>query len=210
MSATMTAPRRPVMRYHGGKWRLAPWIIANLPRHRVYVEPYGGAASVLLRKARSYGEVYNDLDDEIVNVFRVLRDPTAAADLERRLRLTPFARTEFVKSYEASSDSVEQARRTIARSFMGFGSASASGHNTGFRSNSNRTNTTPAHDWVNYPSALRGFVERMQGVVIENRDAIKVVEQHDNEKTLFYVDPPYPGSTRSGGNTYCQKGSATR
>ena len=206
MSATMTAPRRPVLRYHGGKWRLAPWIIENLPAHRIYVEPFAGAGSVLIRKPRSYAEVYNDLDREVVNVFQVLRDPESAGELERQLRLTPFARDEFAASYEESADPVEQARRTVTRSFMGFGSASASGHNTGFRSNSNRSHTTPAHDWSAFPDAIRAFVERLHGVVIENRDALEVIEQHDGKETLFYVDPPYPGSTRSGGNTYCQKG----
>ena len=83
--------KRPIVRYHGGKWKLAPWIIANMPQHRVYVEPFGGAASVLLRKPRAYAEIYNDLDGEIVNLFRVLRDATSAALLFAQVRLTPFA-----------------------------------------------------------------------------------------------------------------------
>lgn len=188
---------RPALRYHGGKWKLAPWIIGHFPPHRVYVEPFGGAASVLLRKPRSYAEVYNDLDGEIVSLFRVLRNPSQARELIRLLKLTPFARDEFELSYVIADDPIEQARRTIARAFMGFGSAAATGHKTGFRANSNRSGTTPAHDWANYPFKLMDIVERLQGVVIENRDAIEVIRQHDGPKTLHYVDPPYPEVTRS-------------
>lgn len=196
--STQEAPTRPVLRYHGGKWLLAPWLLEHFPRHRVYVEPFGGAASVLVQKRRSYAEVYNDLDLEVVNVFRVLRDPSSAAELERLLRLTPFARAEFLEAYEPAADPVEWARRTVIRSFMGFGSAAVNrDHRTGFRSNSNRSGTTPARDWVNWPSRLRGFVERLQGVVLENRPALEVIPQHDTSSTLFYVDPPYPFETRS-------------
>src|ERR1041385_943962 len=101
MSAVLktSIPTRPVVRYHGGKWNLAPWIISHFPPHRIYVEPFGGAASVLLQKPRSYAEIYNDLDQEVVNVFRILRDRKAARELERLLRLTPFARDEFCHSY---------------------------------------------------------------------------------------------------------------
>lgn len=195
MNAMLT---RPVLRWHGGKWRLAPWIIQHFPQHRIYVEPFGGAASVLIRKPRSYAEVYNDLDGGAVNLFQVLRDPEQSGRLIELLRLTPFARAEFAAAYDLADDPVEAARRLIIRSYMGFGS---DGHNrdvkTGFRANSNRSGTTPAHDWGNYPDALQIIVERLRGVVIECRDALDVMRQHDGPETLHYVDPPYMPETRS-------------
>ena len=189
-------PTRPLMRYHGGKWRLAPWIVEQFPEHRVYVEPFGGAASVLLRKQRSYMEVYNDLDDEVVNVFEVARD--RGDELVRRLELTPFSRTEFEKSYLPTPCPVERASRTVIRSFLGFGSDGVlSSHRTGFRSKSNRSGTTPAHDWRHFPEALKAIIERLRGVVIESAPALEVIERHDETRTLHYVDPPYVHSTRS-------------
>ena len=192
-------PRRPLLRWHGGKWLLADWLMAHFPPHRVYVEPFGGAASVLLRKPRAYAEVYNDLDGEVVNLFRVVRD--RGAELLRALELTPFSRDEFSASYEKASDSLEQARRTVARSFMGFGS-NAHNRATGFRSNSNRSGTTPAADWRHYPEALAATIERLQGVVIENRDAVQVMQAHDCAEALHYVDPPYVAATRDAGGDY--------
>lgn len=191
----MSSPRRPVLRWHGGKWLLAPWIIEHFPKHQVYVEPFGGAASVLLRKERSYAEIYNDLDCEVVNLFRILRSDDAKKLVEQ-LRLTPFCRDEFSEAYQPTDDALERARKLVVRSFMGFGS---NGHNrvTGFRANSNRSGTTPAHDWVNYPDSLETVVKRLEGVTIENRDALDVMTQHDAPTTLHYVDPPYVFDTRA-------------
>ena len=195
----VSSPERQMLRYHGGKWLLAPWIIENMPTHKVYVEPFGGAASVLLRKDRTYAEIYNDLDGELVNLFRVARDNGEA--LRTALELTPFSRVDFKESYEPTTDPLEQARRTVVRSFMGFGSNS---HNkaTGFRSNSNRSGTTPAHDWRNWPGCFGAIVERLRGVCIENRDACEVMLAHDSPKTLHYVDPPYVATTRDKGSDY--------
>lgn len=199
----MSDPSRPVLRWHGGKWLLAPWIISHLPTHRVYVEPFGGAGSVLMRKERSYAEVWNDLDGDVVNLFRVLRSSDAER-LVAELRLTPFARDEFSQSYETTDDPVERARRLCLRSFMGFGS---NGHvrRTGFRANSNRSGTTPALDWVNYPDALVAVIGRLAGVVIENRDAKQVMVAHDGPETLHYVDPPYLPETRDKGGDYAHE-----
>lgn len=188
---------RPVVRWHGGKWLLAPWIISHFPKHRYYTEVYGGAASVLMRKPRVYAEVYNDLDNHIVNLFKILRCPILAAELKKRLELTPFARTEFVESITLKDDPIEEARGMVIRAFMGFGS-NAHNYNvpTGFRANSNRSGTTPAHDWQHYPAALDFMVNRLKGVVIECRPAIEVLKQHDSKDTLHYVDPPYVHATR--------------
>lgn len=193
-------PRRPVLRWHGGKWLLAPWIIDQMPPHRTYTEAFGGAASVLLRKPRVYCEVYNDLDGEVVNLFRVLQRPPDAARLRELLLVIPFAREEYRKAFERTDDPVERARRLLVRSFMGFGSNS---HNvrrrSGFRSNSERSGTVAAHDWAAYPGALDLVVARFRGVVIENRPAELVLREHDRPGTLHYVDPPYPVSTRGDG-----------
>jgi DNA adenine methylase len=188
---------RPLLRYHGGKFLLADWIISFFPFHRVYNEPYGGAASVLLKKRRSYAEIYNDLDDEVVNLFRVCRE--FPNEIIRAIELTPYSRDEFELSYLDTSDSVERARRTVIRSFMGFGSGLQSSQRTGFRSNSNRSGATPAHDWVNYPDGLKLIIERLKGVVIENRNGIEVMIQHDSPLTLHYLDPPYKKDTRYKG-----------
>jgi DNA adenine methylase len=194
----MSTPKRPVLRYHGGKWKLAPWIISHFPPHRIYTEAYGGAASVLMRKPQCYAEVYNDLEGHVVNVFRVLQDPMQARELYRLLALTPFARKEFELAYMPAPDPIEAARRSIIRAFMGFGSAAHnSKHATGFRANSNRSGTTPAHDWVNYPNQIEAFTDRLRGVVIESRPAVQVILQHDQPDCLHYVDPPYVHTTRS-------------
>lgn len=193
--------KRPVLRYFGGKFLLAEWIISHFPAHRTYVEPYGGAGSVLMQKARSYNDVYNDLDQEVVNVFRVLRNRAMAQELERLLRATPFSREEFVVAYTPADDPIEQARRTIVKSFMGHGSESIHrgrqseeftwSPTTGFRSHSRQSGAAPAGDWSRYPDAIAGFVERLQGVVVENRPALEVMRTHDAPDTLIFADPPY-------------------
>ncbi|MDR3488760.1 MAG: DNA adenine methylase [Bradyrhizobium sp.] len=197
LATIAAAPTRPLMRYHGGKWRIAPWIIDNFPPHQVYVEPFGGAASVLLRKPRSYAEIYNDLDEDVVALFAVMRDREAVAELVRQVILTPYARAEFELSYLPTDDRIERARRLLVRSWMAHGSSGLRGHKTGFRLGSTREYSTAAQDWLNFPAAIPAIVERLQGVVIERRPTAQVIAREDRPDTLFYVDPPYMFETRS-------------
>lgn len=201
MKTKSGGPSRPVLRWHGGKWILAPWIIDHFPPHRVYTEAYGGAGSVLLRKPRSYAEIWNDLDEEAVNLFRVLRNKKQSAELRRALYLMPFSRVEFQRSYEPTDNPIEKALRLVIRSYMGFGAnAHNKGQPTGFRANSNRAGTTPAHDWANYPGALALTIKRLRGVILEQRHGPDILLQHDGPDTLHYVDPPYVHGTRGSRN----------
>lgn len=188
--------RTPLLRYHGGKYRLSSWLYTFFPQHRVYVEPFGGAASVLLRKPRSHGEVYNDLDQDIFNLFQVLRDKEKATRLIELCQLTPYSRDEFQLAYEVCDEPVERARRTIVRSAMGFGSGAATGHKTGFRSDASRLYANEAACWRRYPPVLRYVHARLQGVNIENRCALLCMSKNDGPQTLHYVDPPYLPETR--------------
>lgn len=187
---------KPVMRYHGAKFRLAPWIQQFFPVHHTYVEPFGGAAGVLMQKPRSASEVYNDLDGDIVNVFRVLQDSALAEELVRRLLMTPYARQEFEIAFDESIDPVERARHTLIRASMGFGSAGATKNRTGFRIDSAREYSTASRLWAEYPEQVAVFTERLRGVLIECRPAEEVISGHDRPSTLFFVDPPYLHGTR--------------
>lgn len=186
------APTRPVLRWHGGKWRLAPWIISHFPAHRVYVEPFGGAASVLLQKTAATTEIYNDLEDEVVHLFRVIREHPQ--ELAALLNCTPFSRTEYHTLYVGEVGGLERARRFVARSFMGQsskGALSKSGFDT-------RINPD---GFVSRLNALRAVSEeieviarRMARVIIEHRPALRILSDYDRADALFYLDPPYLGS----------------
>ena len=193
--------KRPVLRYHGGKYRISDWIISFFPEHSCYVEPFGGGASVLMNKPRVGTEIYNDLDGDVVNLFRVLRDRESAAELAHRLKFTAFSRQEFDESYDVPNDSVDQARKLIVRSFLGHGSDSATRRSQGGfrtkRSSGGDFTRSPAMEFAEYPDVVMEFHRRLCGVVIENKNAVELIQQFDSDRTLIYVDPPYVLSSRS-------------
>lgn len=187
--------KRPALRYYGGKWRIAPWIISHFPDHFVYVEPYGGAGSVLLQKEPSPSEVLNDVDGNVVNYFRMLRERTS--ELKRAIEFTPFSREEVYASCSPSDDPLEAARRFHVRAWQTQHGAPHMGRNGwrfGRRGGSVRRSAVD--DW-NDLDRLPAIATRLKGVQIEHDDALKVIPRFDSDGTLFYVDPPYVFSTRS-------------
>lgn len=189
---------RPLINYFGGKWRIAPWIISNLPEHKIYVEPFGGSISLLLRKNRSKREIINDVDNELCNLYQVARDNGLL--LLEKLKLTPHSRQEYKLSMLRSDDKIEQARRTIVRCYFGIGDSFLWNHNA-FRTSST-ANTCVAKSWSNYHLAFNKITERLSGVTIENLSYEKLFEKYDGKEVLWYLDPPYIPSSRSRNHNY--------
>ena len=194
-------PRRPAIRWLGSKWRMVPWILQHLPPHELYVEPYGGSASVLLRKPRSPIEVLGDMDDELLCLYEVLRDPDMSARLARACELTLFSDSEFrlaMHRLPADADPVERARRMIVRHAMQVSpDVRAETAGTGFRRYSGMLRRVAAVDWTSYPDAVPEIHARLRGVIIERSPAVETIRRHDRVGALHYVDPPYVHSTRA-------------
>ncbi|HEV2747520.1 MAG TPA: DNA adenine methylase [Allosphingosinicella sp.] len=193
----MTAPTRPLLRYLGSKWRLARWIIAHMPASDIYVEAFGGAAAVMLQRPPVRTEVWNDLDGELVNLFRVLRSPEAM-ELIRQVALTPYARAEYLEAHLPAADPLERARRLLIRSHMGHGTRGTRiDRAAGFRSDGKTGGTRVAGEWADFPGQLARIVERFRGVSLDNKPASALIEYWDASNVLLYLDPPYLPETRS-------------
>lgn len=189
---------RPVLKYYGGKWRQVPKLLALLPPHARYLEPYGGAGSVILRKNPSACDVYNDINGDVVNLFRVLRDPVDGPRLLRSLELTPYARAEYDLSHEPTDDPVEWARRVLVRSTMGMHGYMPN-RQAGWRVTALKD--APA-EFAGKSEALDWVIQRMKGIYIENMDAIECIRKYDGPDCVIYCDPPYVHGTRTVTDSY--------
>ena len=184
---------RPPVKWHGGKHYLSRHIIETFPKHHTYVEPFGGAASVLLNKDPAPVEVYNDLDHRITRLFRVLRDD--GDEFHRRISLTPYSEVEFALATDTCEDEIEQARRDFVRWRLSLG-----GRGDSFSFTLHRVRRGMADVVSGYLSAIDEqlplIVERMRTVELVSRPAVEVISKWDSHETLFYCDPPYLHSTR--------------
>lgn len=194
---------RPVLKYNGSKWLIAPWIIQHFPEHRVYVDLFGGGASVLLRKPRSRFEYYNDLDARLVNFFKVLRDHPLK--LIRRIKYTPYAELEHEASKVPSEDPIEDARLFYINCWMSM-VQNKSGGTFRLRGNLEERGPgtgryIPAKLWADL-RPLFDTAERFRGVHITNKDFSELIEKTDQPDTLFYADPAYLFETRGPAHLY--------
>lgn len=191
----------PVLRYPGAKWSMADWIVSMLPSHDVYLEPFFGSGAVFFNKQPSRLETINDINGDVINLFKILRD--YPEELERRIELTPWAREEYYTctnrdgSVVKTDNEIEMARRFLVRCWQSMSGKLDS--RTGWRHDikcdcgQNHVKT-----WLRLPQRIRSFAGRLKDAQIENRDALELIERYRLSNVLIYVDPPYVLSTRAG------------
>ena len=194
-------------RWYGGKYSHLDYILPLLPKTHHYCEPFAGSAAVLLNKEPSPVETLNDIDGDITNFFKVLRDNPE--ELIEKLYLTPFSREEFKKAILARGrkdlDPVERARLFFIRAEqvrIGLAQTASLGRWAWCKNTSRRNMSGAVSRWLNRIEALWAVAERLRRVQIENDDAFNVIKRYDSEDTLFYCDPPYPHESRGDPNAY--------
>lgn len=186
---------KAILKYPGGKWRIADWIISHFPPHKVYCEPFFGSGAVFFKKRPSYIETINDINGDIVNLFRVCREHPS--ELAVAIALTPWAREEYIDCYEIEGDDVERARRLLVRHHQSFGTTN-SNLNTWRNSQTYNSPRCPAQ-WAELPETVMQLCGRLKEAQIENVDALTLIERYDDPQTLLYLDPPYLQGLRKRG-----------
>ena len=191
--------RGPVLKYPGSKWRLAPWIIGRFPPHQVYLEPFFGGGAVLFNKTPSYLETVSDIDSNVVNLFRMIRD--RGDELARLVELTPFAREEFYLSHEKTGNPLEDARRFVVQVWQGF--AGRTSHLSGwahFRCALKGGDL--AARFATVPERILATAVRLKRVQVECMSAMELIPRYKGRDVLIYADPAYVMGTRTGGKVY--------
>lgn len=192
--------------WYGGKYSHLGWLLPLLPGCQHYCEPFGGSAAVLLNRSHSPVETYNDIDGEVVNFFRVLRDQKRA--LLEAIGLTPFSREEFEKAISLSTKGIsdlEKARRFFIRARqvrIGLAQRASSGRWAHCRLTSRAGMAGAVSRWLGSVEGLSEIAQRLLRVQIENSPAIDVIKRYDSKETLFYCDPPYPHESRGDSSAY--------
>lgn len=187
-----------VLRWPGSKWRLAKRIVSIIPEHKVYIEPYFGSGAVFFNKCKCNNEILNDLDGNVVNLFRTIRD--FPQELSMALEYTPYSREEYKNVDLECKEPIERARRFLVRSNMARGATQK--YKTGWRNAGPKESLTRkqrvVREWNKLPNSVLIASKRLKDAEIENTDAIKLIKKYNYEECLFYIDPPYLLDTRNG------------
>ncbi len=192
--------------WYGGKFSHLDWLLPLLPECHHYCEPFAGSAAVLLNRDPSPVETYNDIDGELVNFFRVLREQKE--DLTEAIGLTPFSREEFYIAVNTNGEplsELERARRFFVRARQartGLAQTASLGRWANCMNTSRAGMAGAVSRWLGSVEMLPQIALRLLRVQIENRAATKVIELYDNPESLFYCDPPYVHSTRGDSKAY--------
>lgn len=191
--------------WYGGKFSHLDWLLPLLPDCHHYCEPFAGSGAVLLNREPSPVETFNDLDGEVVNFFRVLREEKQR--LIEAIGLTPFAREEFAIACEISPDlsALERARRFFVRARQvrtGLAQTATVGRWANCKNTSRAGMSGVISRWLGSVEDLPAVAERLLRVQIENRPAVNAIRLYDSPTTLFYCDPPYVHSTRGDSKAY--------
>lgn len=192
--------------WYGGKYSHLDWLLPLLPKTTHYCEPFGGSAAVLLNRTPSPVETYNDLDGQVVNFFRVLRDQKD--QLIESIGLTPFSREEFrlaIAKEEDNLPDLERARRFFIRARQvrtGLAQTASIGRWAHCKLTSRAAMAGAVSRWLGSVEDLPEIVQRLLRVQIENDRAIDVIRRYDSPETLFYCDPPYPHDSRGDSKAY--------
>ncbi len=191
--------------WYGGKFSHLDWLLPLLPESLHYCEPFAGSGAVLLNKEPAPVETYNDIDGEVVNFFRVLRE-----DKERlieQIALTPFSREEFGIACKLDPEltTLERARRFYVRARQvrtGLAQTASIGRWANCKNTSRAGMSGVVSRWLGGVAQLDFIAERLLRVQMENRPAIDVIKLYDSAETLFYCDPPYIHGTRGDTKSY--------
>ena len=192
--------------WYGGKFNHLNWLLPLLPEAEHYCEPFGGSAAVLINRAPSPVETYNDLDGEVVNFFRILRE--SKDELVKAIGLTPFSREELriaLNNNGSNLSDLERARRFFIRARQtrtGMAQVSSEGRWAHCLLCSRAGMSAAVSRWLGSVEGLSEIVQRLLRVQIENSPAIEVIKRYDSDNTLFYCDPPYPHRTRGDSKMY--------
>lgn len=191
--------------WYGGKFSHLGWLLRLLPQCHHYCEPFAGSAAVLLNRPPSPVETYNDIDGEVTNFFRVLREHSG--ELVKQIGLTPFSREEFYKAcgpYHGLGE-IERARRFFVRARQvrtGLAQTASLGRWANCKNTSRAGMSGVVSRWLGSVDMLPAIAERLLRVQIENRPAAEVISLYDDQRTLFYCDPPYPHEARGDAKAY--------